>query len=195
MSLFNTTFYGGHREPDSLRRLGDDFPTLAKWVQHKTANPSFKLSDLSRSDQHLLFSSARGEFKLNHSANSVVDVEFIEDKPVEGMDPDLINMFKSPNYIQSISNNLDGYYGQIDYGIARAEQDARDAYALARDQGKDHQTAEAEAKATFEAGVKHYNWNLWPGRCRMRNPLPIRELPIDVQDGMLSLKRKLSFRS
>jgi len=195
MSSLKTTFYGGHREPDSLRHLGDDFQTLAKWIQHKTANPSFKLSDLSQSDQHLLFSSARGEFKLNHSANLVVGVKFIEDKPVDGMDPDLINMFNSPNYTQSITNNQDGYYGQFDYGIARAEQDARDAYALARDQGKNHQTAEEAAKATFEAGVKHYNRNVWPGRCRMKNPVPKRVLPIEYQDGKLSLKRKFSLPS
>ncbi|KAK4161655.1 hypothetical protein QBC43DRAFT_337122 [Cladorrhinum sp. PSN259] len=183
----NTTFYGSDREPGSRTHLGDDIKTIAKYVEYKSSTtPTYKLSEVSQSDRDILFSSAHGQFKLERSAGRVLVFEHVEERLVPGMDPDLARLLQSPNYYRSLTNNVDGYYGQWDNAWRLAEKDAKTAFDLATKLGEDHKTAEFKANHTFQAAFSHYTKDLLPGRVCMRNPHTTHPLPISISDdGMI----------
>ncbi|KAK4222152.1 hypothetical protein QBC38DRAFT_100511 [Podospora fimiseda] len=147
-----TTFYGGQRKPGQGPRLGDDLKTIAKYIEYKAkTSPTYKVSDLSPRDRQVLFSSRKGEVKVNQCDNdNTVTIEYFDCKH-QFDDPDLAAMLKSPNFFRSTS--------KID-AIQRAKEDAETAYRLAYANGDSHETAINKANAAYSAGYMYHHDNL-----------------------------------
>ncbi|KXX74737.1 hypothetical protein MMYC01_208614 [Madurella mycetomatis] len=113
-----STSYFGRRERDG-RHLGADFDLLAKWSRSfglRAPVHSYHLSKLSNNDQATLFSGGAHQFRLRQGPNNTVKLETVEDgvptqPPDENdtinLDPDVIAMMRSANYVRSEARNYE----------------------------------------------------------------------------------------
>ncbi|KAL2024744.1 hypothetical protein VTK56DRAFT_5565 [Thermocarpiscus australiensis] len=109
--MASTTYFG--RPADDGRRLGADLDLLAKWSRTFSLRApvhSYHLSQLSGDDQAMLFSGPAREFRFREGPNNTVKLETVEhgvgSKPpgqveLGNIDPDVIAMMRSDNYIRS----------------------------------------------------------------------------------------------
>lgn len=131
-----STTYFGRPERDG-RRLGDDLDLIGKWSRtfgNGLPLHSSRLSRLSSHDRDTLFSSSIQEFQLQEGPNQTVklnrlrvgpDGSLIGKPDIESMDPDVVNMMRSKNYIQSETRLYD-----MACKIDDAEEDSQAAAAL-----------------------------------------------------------------
>ncbi|GAB1317226.1 NYN domain-containing protein [Madurella fahalii] len=113
-----STSYFGRRERDG-RHLGADFDLLAKWSRNfglRAPVHSYHLSQLSNNDQTTLFSGAAHQFRLRQGPNNTVKLETVEDGVSTelsdqtdsiDLDPDVVAMMRSANYVRSEARNYE----------------------------------------------------------------------------------------
>lgn len=151
-----STTYFGRREPDG-RRLGADFELLAKWSRTFACRApihTYYLSQLSSDDQGTLFSAPAQEFRLEEGPNNSVKLAKSEDGAggdsagqidIRTIDPEVLSMMRSTNYMRSESRHYDLRCGIDD---AQDESQAVSALVLSHAllQGMDGPAAEKLAK-------------------------------------------------
>jgi hypothetical protein len=144
-NMASKTYFG--RAEHEGRRLGADFDLLAKWSRACSLDHpihSYYLTQLSYEDRSQLFTGPAQQFRLEEGPNDTVKLETIQDE-VDRLDPDVIEMMRSPNYQRSEARRLE-LLNEIEDMHDKADGAAALALSGALLQGMDGPPAEKLAK-------------------------------------------------
>ncbi|EAQ92147.1 hypothetical protein CHGG_00382 [Chaetomium globosum CBS 148.51] len=143
--MASKTYFG--RAEHEGRRLGADFDLLAKWSRACSLDHpihSYYLTQLSHEDRSQLFAGPVQEFRLEKGPNDTVKLETIQDE-VDRLDPDVIEMMRSPNYQRSEARRFE-MLNEIEDIHDKADGAAALALSSALLRGMDGPPAERLAK-------------------------------------------------